>query len=191
MKTPLPSEACAIISILERISERDHCAGWVGGIEHTMWEMLISPEPKPSEDDELNWNWPEHEIKLLRKLAASCKGWISFNSDAKDFYDSRIFVPIDEWVKRHASYTGEAMTDDQRKRFEYFMGGPELEKKNREELLDRIARVALAIQASGRVEVGWDFIEILKLIPAELRRCPECGILPGEEHHSGCGRSQM
>ena len=104
----IPSEACSIIAILERISERDHCSGWVGGIEHTMWEMLISPEPTPSEDDDdlFNWDWPEHEIKLLRKLAASCSGWIRFNPDAKDFYESRVFVPIDEWVPMHAAYTG-------------------------------------------------------------------------------------
>jgi hypothetical protein len=186
-KESIPSEACSIIAILERISERDHCAGWVGGIEHTMWEMLINPEPTPSEDDDLfNWDWPEHEIKLLRKLAASCSGWVRFNPDAKDFYESRVFVPIDEWVPMYAAYTGKEMTEDQRIRFEHFMG---LDKKAREELLDRIARIALAIQASGHVNVGYDFIEVLKLIPVELRRCPECGISPGEDHRSGCGRS--
>ena len=183
-KYSIPSEACYIISILERISERDYCAGWLSGIEHTMWDMLINPEP--DEDDD--WNWPEHEIKLLRKLAASCNGWVRFNDKATDFYDSRIFVPIKEWIQMHAAYTGKEMTDDQRQRFEHFMCGPELDKKRHEELLDRIARVALAIAASGRVEVGLDFIEIIKLLPIELRRCVECGINPGEEHRPGCTR---
>ena len=184
----IPSEACSIISILERISERDYCAGWLSGIEHTMWDMLINPEPKHEDDDLFNWNWPEHEIKLLRKLAAACKGWVVFNDKATDFYNSRIFVPIDKWIKMHAAYTGKEMTDDQRKRFEHFIGGSEFDKKRHEELLDRIARVVLAIQASGRHEAHQDFMEIIKLLPIELRRCVECGIDPGEEHHPSCTR---
>jgi hypothetical protein len=69
------------------------------------------------------------------------------------------------------------------------MTDPDLDKKRREKLLDRMARVALAIQASGRTEVHQDFIEILKLLPIELRRCPECDTSPGEEHCTGCTRT--
>jgi len=56
----------------------------------------------------------------------------------------------------------------------------------REKLLDHIAAVALAIQASGRTEVHNDLVEILKMIPPELRRCTECGIGPGEVHQPKC-----
>ena len=40
----------------------------------------------------------------------------------------------------------------------------------REESLNCIARVALAIQASGQEDVHWDFIEIIKELPEDLRQ---------------------
>jgi len=57
-------------------------------------------------------------------------------------------------------------------------------KVKREKLLNHTAAVALAIHASGRVEAHEDFLEVLKMIPPEIRCCPECGTGPGEQHNS-------
>lgn len=190
IESQIPSAACIIIQYLEKISQEHYSASWICDIEHSVWEHLLNPPPI---EDELFFRFPEAEITQLRKLAAECNGWVRFDDTAKDFFNSRVFVPMDEWVKLHAAYIGKEMTDDQRKRFEHFMVGPEQALKNLKEkqrkLQDHVAAVVLAIQASGRVEAHHDFLEVLKMIPAELRSCPECGTNPNEAHHLNCKSS--
>lgn len=192
----IPDEAHSIISILEHISSEFYCASWLGDIEHSVWEDLITPEEPPDPNDPearlfyvFNM-FPSQQLEELQRLAAACRGWVRYDSNAKCWEHSRVFVPIDEWIKIHAAHTGKEMTDEQRQRFEDFMGAPERKaqeiKAQREKLLDCAARVALAIQASGQIEVHKDFIEILKMIPEEIRRCPRCGIDAGNYHHPNC-----
>jgi succinate dehydrogenase flavin-adding protein (antitoxin of CptAB toxin-antitoxin module) len=184
----IPAAACTIISYLEHISKEQYCASWLTDIEHSIWEHLINPDPPP--DTDRFWDWPGNELEQLRKLAAECKGWVRFNEQATDFFDSRLFVPMDEWVQRHAAHTGKKMTEDQRQRFERFMAGPEQALKElsdrQRKLQDHIAAIVLAIQASGRTEVHQDFLEVLQMIPSELRGCPDCGTHPGGVHHPKC-----
>jgi len=181
----IPAAACVIIKYLEHISQEHYCASWLCDIEHSIWEHLINPDPQPTGDD-LFWDWPGAELGPLRKLAADCKGWVRFNDKAADFFDSRLFVPMDEWVKLHAEHAGKEMTEDQRKRFEAFMCGQEDLSEKQRKLQNHAAAVVLAIQASGRTEVHKDFLEVLKMIPPELRGCPDCGAHPGEVHHPKC-----
>jgi hypothetical protein len=55
----------------------------------------------------------------------------------------------------------------------------------RNELLDNIAAIALAIQASGRPEVHKNLVEVIKMLPTEIRRCPNCGCLDSY-HYPDC-----
>jgi succinate dehydrogenase flavin-adding protein (antitoxin of CptAB toxin-antitoxin module) len=185
----IPAAACVIIQYLEHISQEHYCAHWMTDIEHSIWEHLINPDPQPTEED-MFWDWPGAELGPLRKLAADCKGWVRFNDKATDLFDSRLFVPMDEWVKLHAEHTGKEMTEDQRNRFETFMSEPERTLREltskREKLRKCAAAVALAIQASGQIEVHHDLIEIMKMIPEELRCCVECGTHPGDAHRPKC-----
>jgi hypothetical protein len=122
-----PKEAHSICSILEHFSDDYYCASWLVGIEHEVWEKLIKPDPVLDTDPEetFYWSYPRHEIELLQKLSATCKGWVRFAGE-EDCH--RAFVPMEEWIRLHAEHMGAEMTEDQRKVFELFMGGPERDK---------------------------------------------------------------
>lgn len=179
---PIPNEAHSIITILEHISEEFYCAGWLSGIEHNVWEALLTPEEPPDPNDaearlfHIFNQFPSQQLEELKRLAAACQGWVRLDSNSVDWEHSKVFVTIDEWIIIHAAHTGKEMTDEQRQRFEHFMGAPERKaqelKEKRDKLLSCAARVALAIQASGQIDVHKDFIEILKVIPEELRERP-------------------
>lgn len=171
-----------IINTLEHISEDLYCAGWLAGIEHSIWSKLLG--------DSLANNIIYNDILELRKLAAECKGWVRWD-DSKES-NNVIYIPMDEWLSFHKEYTGQVMTDDQRQCFEQFMAAPEIAAAELRAKSDRLlncgARAVLAIQASGRFSVHDDLISILEMIPVEIRRCYECGSNPGEDHLSTCNR---
>jgi hypothetical protein len=170
-----------IVCMLGDISENYHAASWLCDIEYDAWEWLLDP------DYDIRQAWysfslPKIDVDILRRQAAICNGWVSGQH-------TRTFIPMDDWVKLYAESVGRDMNEDERKNFDDFMSIPERErlelKAKREKLLDHSAKVALAIQASGRYDVHEDLIEILKFIPDDMRCCPECNAKPGE-HNKSC-----
>ncbi|MCK9567542.1 hypothetical protein M0R72_01170 [Candidatus Pacearchaeota archaeon] len=182
-KSEMPVAASIIVQYLQHLSQEHYCAKWTADIEHSIWEHVIGPDPAPEEDGRF-WNRIGNDLVQLRKLAAECKGWVCFNDLATGPDDFRSFVPIEEWIKQHAAHTGKEMTEEQRHRLNAFMN-ERLSDKQRK-LQDHAAAVVLAIQASGRTDVHLDFLEVLRMIPLELRGCPDCGTHPGGVHHPKC-----
>lgn len=175
-----------IIEILRHVSKEDYCAGWLTNLEHIYWNSCIDPDDTPHEGEDpfrFHWTSRQWEVDQLRRLAAECKGWVRYSEDGP------VFVPMDEWLKIHAEYTGKEMTDDQRRRFADFMdterAARELQSK-RERLTECAAVVALAIQASGRLNAHLALVEILRMVPREYRACTKCGALPDTDHLPNC-----
>lgn len=68
---------------IREISESHYSAGWMSGIEYTVWNATQSPTRLLS----------EHEAQLLRAASEAIDGWIAWSDHVGD----GVFVPMSEW----------------------------------------------------------------------------------------------
>ena len=72
--------------LMSGISEDYWCAGWLSGLEYTLWDAVTGKRKNVCSSE---------EIEQLRYLSEKCGGWIIWDQQAKD----ERFVPIDEWLR--------------------------------------------------------------------------------------------
>ena len=72
--------------LMSGISEECWCAGWLSGLEYTLWDAATGKRK--------NICGPE-EIEQLRYLSEKCGGWIVWDEQAKD----ERFVPMEQWLR--------------------------------------------------------------------------------------------
>jgi hypothetical protein len=68
---------------IREISESHYSAGWMSGIEYTVWNATQSPTRLVN----------EHEAQLLRAASEVIGGWIAWS----DHIGDGVFVPMSEW----------------------------------------------------------------------------------------------
>jgi len=81
-----------LAAYLSELSEQAWAAGWMRGVEHELWQAVVSG---PRQVGRLHVT-VEH-IDRLRRLSADCGGWITFDDVAEE-----TFVPIEQWTARGA-----------------------------------------------------------------------------------------
>lgn len=92
--------ARALACFISDVSEDEHFAGWLMGIEFDAWAATDSGEPKHE--------WTAPRIATLRALSALAGGWVRWNDDhsgndsnAVDLRDGEpggvVFVPWCDW----------------------------------------------------------------------------------------------
>lgn len=79
-----------LASLMSDISEDHYCAGWLIGLEYTLWRAVMRhPESyvfgfRPIETE---------QVAELKALAEELKGWVVWDDDIGEK-----FIPIDEWL---------------------------------------------------------------------------------------------
>ena len=86
----------ALADAMSAISERYYCAGWLSGLEYTLWRFLTYP---------FDGAWgmahvTEGELDELRTLALDLGGWIVW----RDFEDGETFLTFEEWQQEHDAH---------------------------------------------------------------------------------------
>lgn len=84
------------------ISEEYWCAGWLSGLEYTLWDAVTGKRK--------NICSPE-EIEQLKYLSGKCAGWIIWDEQAKNekfVTDRRVAAP----VRSKAAYTRRKKMND-------------------------------------------------------------------------------
>lgn len=77
--------------LMSEISEDCYCAGWMAGLEHTLWDFVRQGEA-------VDWGMGRitiEQLDTLRLLAAGAGGWFVYE-------EGRAFVPMADWLQRHA-----------------------------------------------------------------------------------------
>jgi hypothetical protein len=72
--------------LMSAISEDYWCAGWMHGLEYTLWEAVTGKRTGVCS--------PE-EIEQLKYLSEKCGGWIVWDEQSK----GEKFVPMQEWLR--------------------------------------------------------------------------------------------
>ena len=72
--------------LMSEISERYWCAGWLGGLEYILWDVVTGKRKGICSPD---------EIDQLKYLSEKSGGWIIWDEQAT----SERFVPTVEWLR--------------------------------------------------------------------------------------------
>lgn len=84
----LSDEAADLADLMSQISEEAFCAGWMSGLEHSLWEIIHSDRRSYGQTV-----LTEQQVSRLRSLSERCGGWIRY-----DFEKGEVFVPRDVWI---------------------------------------------------------------------------------------------
>lgn len=97
--TPLTVKQQELADLMSDISEEEYFAGWLSGLEYSLWYRVIDTD---NMDD---------EVIALRKLSEEIGGWIIWWDDSNDesLIDKpdewgNVFVPMAEWIQMYADY---------------------------------------------------------------------------------------
>lgn len=85
--------------LMRDISEEHYCAGWLIGLEHSLWEIATTPRRSFGMADV-----PENRVKLLQLLAEEARGWWVWDNEEQ----RERFVATDEWLRMYAAAEKEA-----------------------------------------------------------------------------------
>lgn len=90
--TPTQRELAELMS---RISEQMWRAVWMQGLEHELWTAMKSSAGRSG-----RLIPTQAQLDRLAQLSEDCGGWIVFDDERKE-----TFVPLEEWIARHAKWT--------------------------------------------------------------------------------------
>ncbi len=79
------------------LSEKYWCAGWLSGLEYTLWEQ-ITP------GNQIAYILNENEISKLRHLSEKCKGWWFWDDDSTDPLGADYcvkFIDLQSWQDKY------------------------------------------------------------------------------------------
>lgn len=83
-----------LIKILEhemsRISEECYCAGWMSGLEFSLWAILQGDQANTYGQSFLT----DDDLAILRELSSALNGWVYWNEKT----DETTFIPMEEWL---------------------------------------------------------------------------------------------
>jgi len=85
--------AGALAAKMSDISEDCYCAGWLSGLEHSLWWFVV--------DGPGEWGMgkvDEDDVRALRALSEKCGGWIVWREGVGE-----VFVPLAEWLPAYAA----------------------------------------------------------------------------------------
>jgi|SRR6516165_10623496 len=90
----LTAEQAALARHMSDLSEEAYYAGWMHGLEYALWQVVLGDR---EEYGRLAFS-PEHR-DTLRRLSASCGGWIVFDDDRE-----QVWVGAAEWERRFSEW---------------------------------------------------------------------------------------
>jgi hypothetical protein len=72
--------------LMSAISEDYWCAGWMHGLEYTLWDVITGRRTGVCSAE---------EIEQLKYLSEKCGGWIIWDDQSR----GEKFVPMQEWLR--------------------------------------------------------------------------------------------
>lgn len=79
--------ASILVRLMSDISEEYYCAGWMSGLEFSLWRMVQGGDRSYGMSEV-----SEDEVTQLKQLSEQCGGWWYFNDD-----DGETFILVDDW----------------------------------------------------------------------------------------------
>lgn len=80
----------ALADYISELSEEAYSAGWMEGVEFTLWTAVIGDQRSFG-----RLQITEKMLQRLKDLSADCKGWIYFDESNEES-----FLLIEQWKKK-------------------------------------------------------------------------------------------
>lgn len=89
-----------LASLMSNLSEEKYSAGWIVGLEYSLWNAIKDADSKENE----TWDLSQRKINELNALSEEISGWVMWKDSANGLDDNRelwrrYFVPMSEWLK--------------------------------------------------------------------------------------------
>lgn len=81
----------SLVSMMSELSERYYSAGWMSGLEESLWEVLQG-NPHAFAGGSIS----AEETEALRAACEKADGWVIWKDDSS--YLGEVFVPMDLWL---------------------------------------------------------------------------------------------
>jgi hypothetical protein len=85
--------AKALLTMMEEISEAHYCAGWMSGLEYSLWRIVQGGDRNYG-----MYPLEPAEVESLRWLAESCDGWWIWHDAKTPSESGEKFVTMAEWL---------------------------------------------------------------------------------------------
>lgn len=86
---PREGAAYGLFALMTGLSEGLYCAGWLIGLERSLWAATMQDKPFPFGQGEITYA----QITLLRLLSEEAGGWRHWPEGA----DGPVFVALEDW----------------------------------------------------------------------------------------------
>ena len=89
MLTDLSRDQRALADAMIEISEGAYCAGWMDGLEYSLWHLMTTGQTRYGRAQVTS-----DELIRLRNLSERCGGWIVWDEQREE-----IFVSSEHWLR--------------------------------------------------------------------------------------------
>ncbi|HEY9015153.1 MAG TPA: hypothetical protein VIM84_08840 [Gemmatimonadales bacterium] len=90
------ADAAALLRrLMNEISERYYCAGWLDGLEYALWARVIGDQPPHFGMGTISG----YELRELARLSQRAGGWWYWSDEQRD----KVFAPLEEWTMIYAA----------------------------------------------------------------------------------------
>jgi hypothetical protein len=93
MPDTLTTAQQALADYMSQLSEQAYAAGWIEGLEYSLWKALVDGPYKYG-----LLMLTDNHVRELRRRAETCGGWIRFLDAGEE-----AFVPLEQWTRIFAS----------------------------------------------------------------------------------------
>ncbi len=98
MKEPVSEDKVdELISLMSGISEDCWAAGWIEGLEYTLWQLMQNGGGSIG----MWWRMTPDEAATLKELSDSVDGWVwwSYTENNRPELDGPRYISMEEWLK--------------------------------------------------------------------------------------------
>ena len=89
--------AAQLAAEMSEVSETYYCAGWLDGLEFSLWSFVTDTSGEPHEC--IRGEVSRAEVESLRTLSQKARGWWRWDDDI----GGEVFVPLAEWERLYAA----------------------------------------------------------------------------------------
>ena len=97
----------SLVNYMSQISEDYWCAGWLVGLEHTLWQFVKDYDGYDPHDAQFTFGLStikQHEIKKLKDLSDLAGGWWYFSNSTEEMMGGELFIPTSEWLVKFENH---------------------------------------------------------------------------------------
>ena len=102
-KSKDPNAALQLVKLMEEISERCMCAGWLSGLEYSLWSLIQGFVPSCQSVNPVAHKWGQDalsatDMERLQSLSRQCNSWWIWDNNSEI---GHTLISLEEWQPKY------------------------------------------------------------------------------------------